>query len=55
VLWTIAVILGVLWGLGMVSGAQLGLWVHLLLLFSLVSLILAVLNSGRSRSGSKRA
>lgn len=40
--WTMAIILLVLWILGMVSGAALGWWIHLFLLFALVSLILAV-------------
>jgi hypothetical protein len=42
VLWTITIILFVLWVLGMVSGAQLGMWVHLLLVFALISLVLSV-------------
>lgn len=46
-LWTIAVILLVLWVLGMVSGASLGLWIHLFLLFALVAVILAVVNRGK--------
>lgn len=46
-LWTIAMILFVLWVLGMVSGAALGLWIHLFLLFSLVATILAVASSRR--------
>lgn len=46
-LWTIAMILFVLWVLGMVSGAVLGLWVHLFLVFSLVAAILAVATSRR--------
>ncbi|MGQ0504628.1 MAG: lmo0937 family membrane protein [Myxococcaceae bacterium] len=46
-LWTITLILFVLWVLGMVSGSTMGLWVHLLLLFALVSLILAVARRGR--------
>ena len=33
-LWTIPVILGVLWVLGMVSGAELGWWIHLFLVFA---------------------
>ncbi len=41
-LWTITLILFVLWVLGMVSGSTMGFWVHLLLLFALASLILAV-------------
>ena len=47
-LWTITVILFVLWVLGLVSGAQMGLWVHLLLLFALVSLVLALARKGRT-------
>lgn len=46
-LWTMAIILVVLWVLGMVSGASLGLWIHLFLLFALVSLILAVANRAK--------
>ncbi|MGA9526134.1 MAG: lmo0937 family membrane protein [Myxococcaceae bacterium] len=45
--WTIAVILLVLWILGMVSGAELGWWIHLFLVFALVALILAVAQRGR--------
>ena len=41
-LWTMAAILGVLWVLGLVSGGTVGGWVHLLLLFALVSLFFAV-------------
>ncbi|HYX91182.1 MAG TPA: lmo0937 family membrane protein [Myxococcaceae bacterium] len=40
-LWTMAIILLVLWMLGMVSGASLGWWIHLFFLFALVALILA--------------
>lgn len=40
--WTIAVILFVLWVLGMVSGAALGMWIHLFLVFAFVSLVVAV-------------
>lgn len=45
--WTISVILFVLWVLGVVSGSTVGAWVHLLLLFALASLILAVAQRGR--------
>lgn len=54
-LLTIGIILFALWALGLYSGAELGMWVHSLLLFSLISLLLAVVNSGRRRPGSKRA
>jgi hypothetical protein len=47
-LWTMAVILFVLWGLGMVSGAQLGLWVHLFLCFSFICGVLALLSGART-------
>ncbi len=46
--WTISAILFVLWVLGLVSGAEVGLWVHLFLVLGLVSLILAVAGSARS-------
>ena len=50
-LWTISAILLVLWVLGMISGSTMGYWVHLLLLFALVSLILAVARRGRTGTG----
>ncbi len=40
-------ILFVLWVLGLVSGSTEGQWVHLLLLFSLTTLLLAVARGGR--------
>jgi hypothetical protein len=48
-LWTITIILFVLWVLGLISGASLGWWVHLLLVFGLVSLVLAVVGQGPRR------
>lgn len=45
-LWTITVILFVLWILGLVSGAQLGWWIHVLLVLAVISLILAVIRRG---------
>lgn len=47
-LWTMAIILLVLWVLGMVSGASLGWWVHLFLVFALIAVVLAVANRGRA-------
>lgn len=47
---TIAIILFVLWALGLFSGASLGAWVHLLLVFAMVSLFLAVVRRGRLAS-----
>lgn len=48
--WTITVILLVLWVLGMTAGSTVGLWVHLMLVFALVSLLLALV-SGARRGG----
>jgi len=45
-LWTITVILLVLWVLGLVSGSTMGAWVHILLVFAIISLIFAVLRRG---------
>jgi hypothetical protein len=47
VFWTMSIILFVLWTLGMISGSTEGYWVHLLLVFSMVALTLAVANRGR--------
>ena len=51
-LWTITVILLVLWVLGLVSGAQIGAWVHILLILAVVSLIFAVLRRGTGAAAS---
>jgi hypothetical protein len=45
--WTMSIILFVLWALGMISGSTEGYWVHLLLIFAVVALILAVARRGR--------
>lgn len=47
VYWTMSAILFVLWVLGLISGSTEGRWVHLLLIFSLVTLILALARRGR--------
>jgi Family of unknown function (DUF5670) len=47
-LWTIFVILLVLWALGMVSSYTLGGFIHILLVVALVILLINLL-SGRSR------
>ena len=46
-LWTISIILVVLWLLGLVSSYTLGGWIHLLLVLAII-LILVRLISGRS-------
>jgi hypothetical protein len=45
-LWTITIILFVLWALGMVSGATMGWWIHLLLVLAVIALIFAVIRRG---------
>ena len=45
-LWAIMVISLVLWVLGMVSGATVGWWIHLLLVLAAVSLVSALLRRG---------
>ncbi|WP_242392950.1 lmo0937 family membrane protein [Anaeromyxobacter oryzisoli] len=45
-LWTITVILLVLWAIGLVSGSTLGWWVHLLLVLAVISLIFAIIRRG---------
>ena len=45
-LWTITIILFVLWAIGMVSGATLGWWIHILLVLAVISLIFAVMRRG---------
>jgi hypothetical protein len=50
-LWTITAILLVLWILGLITGSTVGLWVHLFLVFGLVSLALAVVGSARPALG----
>ena len=45
-LWTISIILFVLWLLGLVSSYTLGGWIHILLVFAII-IILVRLISGR--------
>jgi hypothetical protein len=46
-LWTIFVILLILWLLGMVSGATLGGFVHLLLVLAIVVVLIRVIQGRR--------
>ncbi len=46
-LWTIAVILIVLWLLGLVSGATLGGFIHILLVIAIVVVLLNVIGGRR--------
>ena len=47
-LWTITVILFVLWLLGMVSSYTLGGWIHLLLVLAVIVLIFNLLSGRRA-------
>lgn len=46
-LWTIAVLLAVLWLLGMVSNYTLGGFIHLLLLLAVASVLIRVIQGRR--------
>ena len=45
-LWTVTILLLVLWLLGMVSGYTLGAWIHVLLILAVIALIFAVIRRG---------
>lgn len=45
--WTMSAILFVLWVAGSVSASTEGAWVHLFLLFSFVTLVIALAQRGR--------
>ena len=47
-LWTITIILFVLWLLGVVSGYTLGSWIHILLVLALIMLIFNLLSGRRA-------
>ncbi|MBI5546695.1 MAG: hypothetical protein HY901_22660 [Deltaproteobacteria bacterium] len=49
------VLLFVLWALGVVSGAALGAWVHLLAAFGLVALVLAAAQAAGRRGRGRAA
>jgi hypothetical protein len=47
-LWTITIILVILWILGLVSGYTLGGWVHLLIVLAVIVLIFNLLSGRRA-------
>ena len=49
-LWTIAVILGILWLLGMVSSYTMGGFVHLLLVLAIIVVLINVIQGRRVMS-----
>ena len=50
-LWTIAVVLGVLWLLGMVSSYTMGGLVHLLLVLAVVVVLIRLIQGRRLTTG----
>ncbi len=46
-LWTIAVILIILWALGLVSGYTLGAFIHILLVIAIVLILVRVIQGRR--------
>lgn len=49
-LWTIAVILGIMWLLGMVSSYTMGGFVHLLLVLAIIVVLINVIQGRRLTS-----
>lgn len=47
-LWTIAVILVVLWALGLVTSTSMGGFIHLLLVLALVAVVIRVIQGRRA-------
>jgi len=47
-LWTITIILFILWVLGLVSGYTLGSWIHVLLVLAIIVLIFNLLSGRRA-------
>ncbi len=47
-LWTITIVLFILWLLGVVSGYTLGSWIHILLVLALIVLVFNLLSGRRS-------
>jgi hypothetical protein len=46
-LWTVAVILLVLWGLGLVTSYTLGGFIHILLILAVVTVVIRVIQGRR--------
>ncbi len=47
-LWTITIILFILWVLGLLSGYAFGYWIHILLVLAIIVLIFNLLSGRRS-------
>lgn len=48
-LWTIAVIMIILWGLGLISSYTMGGFIHLLLVLAIVVVLLNIIQGRRRR------
>ena len=46
-LWTVAVVLFILWGLGLVTSYTLGGFIHILLLLAVVSVVIRLIQGRR--------
>jgi hypothetical protein len=46
-LWTIAVVLLILWGLGLVTGATMSGFIHVLLVIAIVAVLIRVITGRR--------
>ena len=46
-LWTIAVVLAILWALGMVTSYTMGGFIHILLLFAVVAVLIRIIQGRR--------
>jgi hypothetical protein len=47
-LWTITIVLVILWLVGLVGFPALGMWVHILLILALISLVINLVNGRRA-------
>ena len=47
-LWTITIVLVILWLLGLVSGYTLGGWIHILIVLAIIVLIFNLLSGRRA-------
>jgi Family of unknown function (DUF5670) len=47
-LWTVAIILLVLWALGLITGYTLGYFIHILLVVAIVIILVNVISGRRS-------
>jgi hypothetical protein len=47
-LWTITIVLFILWLLGVVSGYTMGSWIHILLVLALIVLVFNLLSGRRA-------